>query len=78
MMDISELDFDLSESNIDDLSGAEECVVIARVLGRLPYPTRLAILHALIVQEHLPTCRAEDDAAERLRRALKLANVEGA
>lgn len=59
-----------------DLSRREETLVIAGVLGRLPYPTRLAIKFALDVQDHLPTDATEDRATERLRDALELAGVE--
>lgn len=60
-----------------DLSRAEETSVIAGVLARLPYTTRLAIKFALDVQDHLPTGRTEDDATFQLRAALALAGVEG-
>lgn len=58
-----------------DLTATQEREVIAAVLARLPYTTRLAIYHALAVQEYMPTDRANDDAAERLRRALAWAGV---
>ena len=52
-----------------------EIDVIARLLGRLPYPTREAIGYALRTQDHYPTARDEDRATEQLREALKLAGL---
>lgn len=55
-----------------DLAGA---MAVVDLLRRLPYSTRLAVKFALDVQDYHPTSRDEDDATNRLRRALELAGV---
>lgn len=52
-----------------------EVEMVAALLARLPYTTRLSIKYALDVQDHTPTDYTTDRATERLREALRVAGV---